>query len=67
MLDMKSALLIIDVQRGLFDEQPRPFEADLVIERINALTAKARRANVPVVFIQHERASGFLEHACLGN
>ncbi len=58
---MKFALLIIDVQRGLFDEQPRPYEAAAVIERINGLTEKARRANVPVVFIQHERASGFLE------
>ena len=60
---MKSALLVIDVQRGLFDEQPRPFEAAAVIARINGLTEKARRAKVPVVFIQHERPSGFLEHA----
>jgi nicotinamidase-related amidase len=51
---MKSALLVIDVQHGLFDETPRPFEADAVVERINTLTAKARAAGVPVVFIQHE-------------
>lgn len=51
---MKTALLVIDVQRGLFDETPRPFEAEAVIERINTLTAKARAAEVPVVFIQHE-------------
>lgn len=62
MRPIKSALLVIDVQRGLFDEMPRPYEADAVIERINGLTAKARRANVPVVFIQHERPSGFLAH-----
>ena len=59
---MKFALLVIDVQRGLFDEMPRPYEAAAVIERINGLTEKARRANVPVAFIQHERLSGFLEH-----
>lgn len=59
---MKSALFVIDVQRGLFDEPPRPHEADAVIERINGLAAKARRAHVPVVFIQHERPSGFLEY-----
>ena len=51
---MKSALLVIDVQHGLFDETPRPFEAEAVIERINILTARARAAGVPVVFIQHE-------------
>ena len=51
---MKSALLVIDVQQALFDETPRPFEADAVVERINTLTARARAAGVPVVFIQHE-------------
>lgn len=53
---MKQALLIIDVQRALFDAEPRPFEADAVVERINALSARARLAGVPVVFIQHEDA-----------
>lgn len=59
---MKSALLVIDVQQGLFDESPRPFEADAVVERINALTTRARHAGVPVVFIQHEGSSGYLEY-----
>lgn len=54
---MKQALLVIDVQRGLFDTSPRPFEADLVVERINTLTARARKAGVPVFLIQHENAS----------
>lgn len=59
---MKQALLIIDVQRGLFDREPRPFEADAVVERINGLGARARAAGVPVVFVQHERAEGLLAH-----
>lgn len=54
---MSTALLVIDVQRGLFDAEPRPFEADAVIARINALTARARVADVPVVFVQHESSS----------
>jgi nicotinamidase-related amidase len=58
---MKQALLVIDVQRGLFDAAPRPFEAELVIGRINALTARARKAGVPVLLIQHEDA-GDLVH-----
>lgn len=58
---MKQALLVIDVQRGLFDAAPRPFEADLVVGRINALAARAREAGVAVLFIQHEN-TGELPH-----
>jgi nicotinamidase-related amidase len=57
---MKPALLVIDVQRGLFDPQPRPFEADAVLGRIRALASGARKAGVPVVYIQHQSQSGFL-------
>jgi nicotinamidase-related amidase len=59
---MKSALLVIDVQCGLFDACPRPYEADAVVERINDLSERARAAGIPVVFIQHESSSGLLEH-----
>ncbi|MGH9846895.1 MAG: cysteine hydrolase family protein [Blastocatellia bacterium] len=51
---MKSAVIIIDVQRGYFDTEPRPADADAVIARINRLTSRARKASVPVVFVQHE-------------
>jgi nicotinamidase-related amidase len=51
----KQALLVIDVQRGLFDAEPRPLEADAVVARINSLAERARAAGAPVVFIQHER------------
>ncbi len=55
---MKSAVLIIDVQCGLYDTEPRPFEADEVVQRINTVTEKARSAEVPVIFVLHE--SGLL-------
>ncbi len=45
---MRSALLVIDVQRGLFAPKPQPFEAVEVIERINALAQNAREAGAPV-------------------
>lgn len=51
---MKQAILIIDVQQALFDQAPRPYEADLVVERINALCARARSVGIPVFWIQHE-------------
>ncbi len=54
---MKTALLVIDVQRGLFAQTPAPFEADAVVDRINNLATCARQAGAPVVFIQHERAT----------
>jgi nicotinamidase-related amidase len=54
---MTSALLVIDVQRGLFDPEPRPFQADAVVARINVLAARARAVDVPVVLVQHESAT----------
>ncbi|MBC3868989.1 cysteine hydrolase family protein [Undibacterium oligocarboniphilum] len=57
---MKAALLVIDVQRGLFDGEPRSWQADAVVARINGLAERARHACVPVVFIQHETADGAL-------
>ncbi len=58
----KSALLVVDVQHGLLDREPRPLEADEVVARINSLAAAARKAGCPVVFIQHERPGSPLEH-----
>lgn len=52
---MSSALIVIDVQRALFDAAPRPADADAVIERINTLASRARAAGAAVVFVQHER------------
>lgn len=51
---MAAALLIVDVQVGLFCHAPFPLDAGGVIERINLLIGRARAAQVPVIFIQHE-------------
>jgi nicotinamidase-related amidase len=48
------AILVVDVQTGLFKTSPPPFEADLVIHRINSVTTKGRAAGVPVIFVQHQ-------------
>jgi nicotinamidase-related amidase len=62
---MTTALLIIDVQQGLCENDSEgngaAFESPQVIARINTVSAKARVAGVPVIFIQHESASGYLE------
>ena len=57
---MKSALLVIDVQRGLFNETSKPHDGEDVIDRINALSEKARQTGIPVIFVQHERQEGSL-------
>ncbi|WP_120513031.1 cysteine hydrolase family protein [Photobacterium salinisoli] len=51
---MKTAVLIIDVQRICFEPQPQPFEADAVVARINQITTWARKNALPVIFVQHE-------------
>jgi nicotinamidase-related amidase len=48
------AVLVVDVQAGLFDAQPAPFEAVEVIHRINAVTSRARAANIPVFLVQND-------------
>lgn len=59
---MRSAILVIDVQRGLFNGSPRPYLADEVISNINSITEKARICGIPVVLIQHEQVSTILEY-----
>jgi nicotinamidase-related amidase len=47
------ALLVIDVQRGLF-ERPNPVhKAEELLQNINSLVDRAHAANVPVFYIQH--------------
>ena len=59
---MKSAVLVIDVQQGLCEGEGTPFDCPATLQRINHVTHKARLANVPVIFVQHESAQGYLEY-----
>jgi nicotinamidase-related amidase len=63
---MPTALLIIDMQRALCAGEEAASDIDAVMERINALGAKARVAGVPVVLIQHEDQAGSLSHGSEG-
>jgi nicotinamidase-related amidase len=56
-----TALLVIDVQRGLF-EHPTPIhEANALLANINLLIDRAHAAHVPVVYIQHSTDKVLLE------
>lgn len=48
-----NALLIIDMQQGLFRGPVSPCSADAVLENIRLLIANARHAQVPVFFARH--------------
>jgi nicotinamidase-related amidase len=60
--NMKAALLIIDVQRGFFEADPAPADAEAVIGRINQLAARARSRGAPVFILQHEAEDPVLVH-----
>ncbi|WP_332825532.1 cysteine hydrolase family protein, partial [Ramlibacter sp.] len=62
----RTAVLVIDVQQALCTGEHAAFEADLVVERINRVTRKARAAGAPVVVIQHESHDGPLAHGSAG-
>jgi nicotinamidase-related amidase len=63
---MKTALLVVDVQQALCTGEEAAFDIDRVIERINALVAKARSAGAPVVWIQHDEEGGPLQFDSVG-
>lgn len=48
-----TAVLTIDVQRGLFETTPPPGDAMGTVERINRVMAHARTKGWPVVLVQH--------------
>lgn len=51
------ALLIIDVQQGLF-RRPKPiYKADELLDNICTLIERARGAVIPVIYIQHSNDS----------
>ncbi len=51
------ALMVIDVQKGMFETE-QPFHGDEVVARIAALITRARAAQAPIVFVQHDGGPG---------
>ena len=52
------ALLVIDMQRGLFEGPESRHDKDGVVHRINSLAKAVREARGVVVFIQHDGPAG---------
>jgi nicotinamidase-related amidase len=55
----KSVLLVIDVQREMFEQKTPIYQAELLLENILTLIDKAHAAHAPVIYIQHN-AEDFL-------
>ena len=63
---MSKALVVIDVQKGMFGSPNfQPHDGEVVVDRIAGLIAKARDAGTPVFFVQHS-AEGRKAGPCMG-
>lgn len=49
----KTALLIIDAQNEMFDHSNPVYQSEQLLENLQALIKKARSADVPVIYVQH--------------
>ncbi len=55
---MADALLIIDMQTGLYDGPEKPFERERVLATLNLLIQRARHAGAPIFFARHTGPAG---------
>lgn len=53
MLLYNAALLIIDVQQGLFTKSTPIYRSEELPRNINTLVERARQADVPIFYVQH--------------
>lgn len=58
-----AALLVVDVQKGLFRSKNWVFNEDILLENINYLIDKSRERNIPIIFIRHTNKSFLLENS----
>jgi nicotinamidase-related amidase len=54
---LHKALLIIDVQKGLFEKKIPIYHADEMLINICQLAARAHTADVPVIYVQHTNST----------
>lgn len=52
------ALIVIDVQNGMFLDSDPVFKGDALLSRIQELISKARTQNIPIFYVQHTEGEG---------
>ena len=57
---LSTALLIVDVQNGVIGKEDETYQAEKLLSNLEHLIQKAREADVPVIYVQHNE-SGQLE------
>ena len=55
---MTTALLVIDLQKGMFTAGPEPYEGAAVLSRVAGLISRARDQGVPVLHVRHDGGAG---------
>ncbi len=55
---MSTALLVIDVQQGMFLNPLRPYRPEELLARLRALQDRARAEGSPVIHVQHAGGEG---------
>lgn len=55
---MSTALVVIDLQQGLLNEEPAPYRGDEVLQCVGGLLRRARASNVPIFHVQHDGGAG---------
>ena len=64
---MKQALLVIDVQNGMFQDGNSVYKGDALLHNLQDLIARARFCEIPIVYIQHNGPVGHpLEYRTCG-
>ncbi|ASK63954.1 cysteine hydrolase [Virgibacillus phasianinus] len=54
----KSALLVIDVQKGMFDKDNPVYKSDLLLHNLKGLLAQAHHTDTPIFYVQHNAKAG---------
>jgi len=54
-----TALLVIDVQNGMFEEPEPMHDGPGLLERIESLIGKAKASDAPVIYVQHNEDEGY--------
>lgn len=59
-MEDSTALLIVDVQLGMFDDSDPVYHGDVLLTAIGHLITKARKVGIPVIYVQHSGGENHL-------
>lgn len=60
MMRNEAALLVVDVQNGMFQEPYPVYDGDGLLDRISGLIKNARACSIPVIYVQHNEDEGLV-------